>query len=354
MQQSKKKIVNNKGQTVEAFAPVIVSASRSTDIPAFYSDWFFKRLEMGYSVWTNPFNGVKNYVSFQNVRFIVFWSKNPKPLLPHLDKLKSKGIGSYIQFTLNDYEKEGFEPRVPKLNERIETFKLLVDSLGLGRVIWRFDPLILTDTIDIHRLIEKIERIGDQLQGFTEKLVFSFVDISEYRKVKANFEKNLIPIHQWTESEMLEFSQQLFSLNAKWGYKLATCGEKVDLKPFGINHNKCIDDELITRLAYTDNKLMNFLKVKIHPIPTPDIFGERQPLPEGAIILPNGTYAICGASHDSGQRRFCGCVSSKDIGEYNTCSHLCKYCYANTSKEAAIRNYNRHCSNPESETITGI
>jgi DNA repair photolyase len=305
-------------------------------------------------VWTNPFNGVKSYVSYQDVRFIVFWSKNPKSLLNHLDYLKSRRIGCYIQFTLNDYEKDGLEPRVPKLNERIDSFKLLVEALGLGHVIWRFDPLILTDEIDIDMLITKIEHIGNQLQGYTEKLVFSFVDILGYRKVKVNLEKNNIHFHEWTESKMFEFSQRLSTLNKKWGYTLATCAEKVDLKPFGINHNKCIDDKLITRLAYTDKKLMDFLKVKFHPIPSPDIFGEAPQLPAGAIILPNGMYASFGASHDNGQRRFCGCVSSKDIGEYNTCMHLCKYCYANTSEEAAIRNFERHCNDPESTTITGV
>ena len=354
MQQTKKKMVNNAGQTIEAFAPVIVSASRSTDIPAFYADWFFKRLEDGYSVWTNPFNGVKSYVSYQDVRFIVFWSKNPKQLLPHLEELKIKDIGCYIQFTLNDYEKEGLEPWVPKLDERIDTFKRLVDTLGFGHVIWRFDPLILTDGIDIEQLISRIEHIGNQLLGFTEKLVFSFVDIMGYRKVKANLGKEHIAFHDWTESDMLDFSSRLSRVNEKWGYTMATCGEKANLKPFGIQHNKCIDDELITRLAYHDKKLMDFLKVKFHPMPAPNIFGEIQPLPEGAIILPNGTYATCGATHDNGQRKYCGCISSKDIGEYNTCMHLCKYCYANTSQEAAIRNYNRHCTNPQSETITGL
>ena len=176
--------------------PIIVSASRSTDIPAFYADWFFNRLEKGYSAWTNPFNGVKSYVSYQNTSFIVFWSKNPRPLLYHLDYLKERNIGCYIQYTLNDYENEGLERGVPKLSERIDTFKQLVDKLGKGRVIWRFDPLILTDAISTDTLLSKIEHIGNQLQGCTEKLVFSYADILSYRKVKANLEKSHIPYHE--------------------------------------------------------------------------------------------------------------------------------------------------------------
>jgi len=346
-------IKRENGENVKAQAPIIVSASRSTDIPAFYADWFFHRLKVGYSAWTNPFNGVKSYVSYQDTRFIVFWSKNPRPLLQHLDYLKERNIGCYIQYTLNDYEKEGLERGVPKLSERVATFKLLVDKLGKGRVIWRFDPLLLTDDISIDALLTKIERIGDQLQGYTEKLVFSYADILSYRKVKANLEKNHIPYQEWTESQMLEFAERLAELNKKWGYTLATCGEKADLQQFGIEHNHCVDDALIIRFAYEDKKLMDFLKVKTFPMPVPNLFGESEPLPEDAILLPNNTYATHGDNRDKGQRQFCGCIVSKDIGEYNTCPHLCEYCYANSSKEIAVRNWKEHKKNQCGETIKG-
>ena len=352
-QWQKTQIKRENGETVEAQAPIIVSASRSTDIPAFYADWFFHRLKIGYSAWTNPFNGVKSYVSYEKTRFIVFWSKNPRLLLPHLDYLKEWNIGCYIQYTLNDYEKDGLERGVPKLSERIDTFKQLVDRLGKGRVIWRFDPLILTDDISIDALLSKIEHIGNQLQGYTEKLVFSYADILSYRKVKANLEKSNILYHEWTELQMLEFAERLAKLNRKWGYALATCGEKVDLQQFGIEHNHCVDDTLIIRFAYEDKALMDFLKVKIFPMPSSDLFGNTEPLPSDAIILPNNTYATHGDNRDKGQRQFCGCIVSKDIGEYNSCPHRCEYCYANTSKEIAIRNYKSHQDNSHGETITG-
>lgn len=341
------------GETVKAQAPIIVSASRSTDIPAFYADWFFHRLKVGYSAWTNPFNGVKSFVSYQDTRFIVFWSKNPRPLLQHLDYLKERNIGCYILYTLNDYEKEKLEQGVPALQHRIDTFKQLVDKLGKGRVVWRFDPLILTDDISIDSLLSKLERIGDQLQGYTEKLVFSYADILSYRKVKANLEKSNIPYHEWTEPQMLDFAKKLSALNRRWGYTLATCGEKVDLQQFGIEHNHCVDDALIIRFAYEDKALMDFLKVKIFPIPVPNLFGESESLPDDAIILPNNTYATHGDNRDKGQRLFCGCIVSKDIGEYNTCPHLCEYCYANSSKEIAVRNWKRYCKSKISETIKG-
>lgn len=157
------------GQPMKAQAPLIVSASRSTDIPAFYADWFFHRLEKGYSAWTNPFNGVKLYVSFENTRFIVFWSKNPRPLLPYLHILKERNIKCYVQYTLNDYEQEKLE-KVPSLATRIETFKLLVEQLGRGAVIWRFDPMILTDDISMDDLLRKVQNIGDLLKDYTNLL----------------------------------------------------------------------------------------------------------------------------------------------------------------------------------------
>ena len=341
------------GQLFKAQAPIIVSASRSTDIPAFYADWFFKRLEIGYSAWTNPFNGVKSYVSYDKTRFIVFWSKNPRPLLNHLNELKEREIGCYIQYSLNDYEEEKLERGVPSIAERIDTFKKLVDALGFGGVIWRFDPLMLTDDIDIDKLLMKIENIGDQLKGYTEKLVFSFADIALYRKVKSNLEANGIPYHEWTEEQMKDFAGRLVELNKRkgWNYKLATCGEKGRYP--GIEPNHCVDDELIIRRAYHDKELMAFLKADVRPMPEPNLFGESEPLPADAIILGNGQYATRGDNRDKGQREFCGCMKSKDIGEYNTCIHLCEYCYANASKDAAVKNWEAHQNNKFRETING-
>jgi DNA repair photolyase len=345
----KTKIVTDYGDTVEAQAPYIISASRSTDIPAFYADWFFHRLKQGYSVWTNPFNGVKSYVSYANVRFIVFWSKNPKPLLPYLDYLNQRGINCYIQYTLNDYEQESLEQGVPSLQDRINTFKHLVDKLGKGRVIWRFDPLILTDVITVESLLKKIENIGDQLFGYTEKLVFSFADIENYTKVKKNLSKAEINYRNFSQEDMLLFAERLSKLNSKWGYTLATCGEKIDLTQFGVEHNHCVDDKLIVRFGYKSAELMNFLGAEIWQ---PDIFSSE---PQGeTIALDNGQFAVIKSNNkDKGQRLFCGCMKSKDIGQYNTCPHMCEYCYANTSKESAMVNYKMHQNNPHSETIIG-
>lgn len=337
------------GSVVEtAMHPVIVSASRATDIPAFYADWFFYRLRKGYSAWINPFNNKKGYVSYQDTRFIVFWSKNPKPLLEHLDELDKRNIDCYIQYTLNDYEDDGLEKNVRPLAERIDTFKRLVERLGKERVIWRFDPLVLTDNISANVLLDKIGRIGDQLKGYTEKLVFSFADIATYRKVKHNLKESNINYVEWNEPDMVDFAKRLVELNKKWGFTLATCGEKIDLP--GIVHNSCIDHDLIIRLAHRDKALMDYLSVTIIPIER-DIFGSVE-LPAGAILLDDGTAAIQKKKMpDKGQRAACGCMVSKDIGQYNTCPHQCEYCYANASKELATANWKRHQLDPHSELI---
>ena len=351
-QWQKTQIQRDNGMMAEAQAPVIISASRSTDIPAFYADWFFHRLKAGYSAWTNPFNGVKSFVSYEKCRFIVFWSKNPKPLLEHLDELKERNIGCYIQYTLNDYVKEGLEKGVPALEERMDTFKRLVDKLGKGRVIWRFDPLILTDQIGLDDLLEKVENIGDQLLGYTEKLVFSYADIALYKKVKANLEKSHVNYTEWTVEQMEEFAQRLSELNQKWHYQLATCGEKIDLAPYGIQHNRCVDDDLMIRFAHHDKALMDFLGVEIKTVEN-SLFG-TEPIPANAIRLSETQYALKKKDNrDKGQRQFCGCMVSKDIGEYNTCPHLCEYCYANASKGKAQENYKRHEMNPLGEMIKG-
>ncbi|MDR1919330.1 MAG: DUF1848 domain-containing protein [Tannerellaceae bacterium] len=320
MSWNKVQIHTESGESVEAQAPVIISASRSTDIPAFYADWFMHRFKTGYVKWKNPFNGVPLYVSFQKARLIVFWSKNPKPLIQHLSYLNEKNINYYFQFTLNDYDAEELEPKVPKVQSRIETFLELSEKIGKEKVIWRFDPLILTDKIGVDELLTKVENVGNQLKDHTRKLVFSFADIKIYKKVQNNLRRNAIPYQEFNERTMDEFAAGLQRLNENWHFELATCAEQTPLEKYGIAHNKCIDDDLMIKLFPHDKVLMDFLGIKIIP---PDMFS------------PNGSIEKKRKNKDSGQREFCGCIVSKDIGEYNTCPHLCKYCYANANKKIA-------------------
>jgi hypothetical protein len=147
------RISDNTGNTatkeVMAIAPLIISASRSTDIPAFYGDWFMSRLAAGYLQWKSPFGGPPLYVSFVKARVFIFWSKNPAPFFHHLDTLDRSGYRYCFLFTLNDYDDEGLEPRVPQVEERIQTFIRLSQKIGKGRVAWRFDPLVLSDRITV-------------------------------------------------------------------------------------------------------------------------------------------------------------------------------------------------------------
>lgn len=160
------------GEEVTAVMPVIISASRSTDIPGWYADWFIKRLKKGYVRWVNPYNPNRlYYVSFEKTRAIIFWTKNPTPLIHHLDRLDSRGLCYYFLYTLNDYEQEQFEPGIPSLEERLKVFIRLSESIGRDRVIWRFDPVLRTDTLDIPELVERVRKIGEQIAPYTKKLV---------------------------------------------------------------------------------------------------------------------------------------------------------------------------------------
>ena len=319
-------------------SPVVLSASRSTDIPAFYADWFLERLKAGYCVWVNPFNQERYRVSFENTRMIVFWSKNPMPILERLDEVEALGFRQYyFQFTLNDYEREGMEPNVPPIAERIETFRRLAERIGKERVIWRFDPLMLgclagtkpTYGLSIDELLARIGNIGRQLKGYTEKLVFSFIDIGAYRKVQRNLDG--LGVREFSTEEQVRFAKGLAELNRELGLELATCGEEADLSVYGVRHNKCVDDEMMMRLFHDEATLMDFI-------------GAEYDMLEG--------WHIPKSKKDKGQRKACRCIVSKDIGAYNTCPHLCRYCYANASPKDALANWRRHKAQPLAQTIS--
>ena len=345
-------------------SPVIVSASRETDLPCFFSDWFLERLKEGWCEWKNTYSGVVHKVSFEKTRMIVFWSKNPRPLLKRLDEVEALGFRNYyFQFTLNDYEREGLEPNVAPLEERIDTFRELAGRIGKERVIWRFDPLMLgcaagttsgppicgvADTavgppvcgaagtkpgppacgLTVDVLLERIGNIGRQLKGYTEKLVFSFIDIEAYRKVQRNLEG--LGVREFSPEEQRLFAQGLAELNKDLGLELATCGEEADLSAYGVRHNKCVDDDLMMRLFHDDAELMDFIGAEF------DMFSG---------------WHIKKSKKDKGQRKACGCVVSKDIGMYNTCPHLCRYCYANAQDAQVLANFVRHRQCPNSPLL---
>lgn len=316
MVQEKIPLIIDDETEVSAVVPVIISASRSTDIPAYYAGWFMNRLEKGYIRWINSFNpNLPYYVSFQKTRAIVFWSKNPSPMIPFLQTLDEKGFSYYFQYTLNNYGPENLEPGVPSLDDRIATFIQLSEQIGRERVLWRFDPVLLTPSLDVKTLLDRISYIGDRISPYTEKMIFSFIEM-KYKKVQR--EASLLHFRSLSSEEKHEFVSGIVRLNREWNLTLASCADETDYFP-DIGHNKCIDDVLFSRIAPTDRELIEYLKK---------------------------------AEKDPGQRPACKCIRSKDIGQYDTCLHGCFYCYA-TDHEKANNNFQRHLLMPGCDTITG-
>lgn len=331
----KVQLTTDSGDIKPAIAPLIISASRSTDIPAFHSEWLINRLKRGYACWNNPFHPtIPQYISFHEARLIVFWTKNPEPLIRHLPFLDQLGLNYYFQFTLNNYEKEGFEPNVPALESRIETFISLSELIGKEKVIWRFDPLLLTCQLTVSELLTRIRELGNQLIRYTDQLVFSFADILSYQKVKNNliheteiFNQSNIHCAEFSIPQKIEFAEKIHQLLPEWwkinpDFRIATCAEDIDLEKYQILHNKCIDDELIEKLFPNDLKLLDLLGVK----------------PQEQLLFGEDVQVKKKNLKDKGQRKTCGCIISKDIGSYNTCNHLCAYCYANTSPTVVKKN----------------
>ena len=270
----------------------IVCASRRTDIPSYYSDWFFNRIKEKYVYVRNPMNisqVSKINLSAEFVDCIVFWSKNPEPMIDKLDLLKNYKY--YFQFTLTSYGAD-IEKNIPSKREKIfDTFKKLSDKIGDKKVIWRYDPIIITDKYSLGYHKKYFEKIAKTLSGYTEKCIISFMDI--YSKVKRNMKEiKFYDINKDNEL-IMELSKHISEVGKNYNIKIETCAEEIELKDFGIEHAKCIDDKLISEIIGYD------------------IYAKK----------------------DKNQRLPCGCVESFDIGTYNTCLSKCVYCYANYSED---------------------
>jgi DNA repair photolyase len=327
-----RKPIKTRNTIYTAITPLIITASRSTDIPAFYAEWFINRLKAGYIKWINPFNHRPLYVSLDSTRLIVFWSKNPAPIFNYLPIINEKGVNYYFQFTLNNYEEEGLEPNVPTIENRIESFRELSRMIGKKRIIWRYDPLILTPAMNVNSLLDKVKRIGDAVNQFTEKLVISFIDINKYKSVAGRLAKNEIYSEEFTPKLIRQTAEGISKLNTRWGLEVSTCAEPIDLSQYGISHNRCVDDKLIRDAFPEDKRIISFLdEYEVNRDWTERIKTIKHPL------------------KDKGQRSHCGCIVSKDIGQYNTCGHLCLYCYANQSNRSVRDNMRRHF--PTSDSI---
>lgn len=267
---------------------MILSASRRTDIPNYYSEWFINRMKEGFLYVRNPMNAhqvSKINLSPQLVDCIVFWTKNPLPMLDRLSDLK--GYNYYFQFTLTGYGKD-LEPNLPdKRNVLIDVFRNLSSKIGKEKIIWRYDPVIFTERYTQEYHVKAFQEIAGSLRGYTDKVVISFVDL--YTKTKRNMQG--IHMIDLEIRKIEEFASKLSQAAGENKMSIAACAETIDLSACGIERSSCIDQQLIEQIIGC--------KIK--------------------------------AQKDKNQRSGCGCIESVEIGSYNTCRNGCRYCYANYS-----------------------
>jgi hypothetical protein len=281
---------------------MIISASRRTDIPAFYSDWFFNRIKERYVLVPNPYNSkMISRVSLDPavVDCIVFWSKNPAPMLEKLDKLKDYNY--YFQFTLNPYGPD-IENHLPAISKRIDTFKRLSDRIGKEKVIWRYDPVLTNETYTPGFHKEKFAEIAYELKEHTEKCMLGFID--HYQHIRTAVSQfNIQPLLKADIEEMaVSFKKTVDTCSIQ----LDTCTVKVDLTHLGIPGGLCIDNQLVERIA---------------------------------------GYPIS-VRKDKNQRDICRCAESIDIGTYESCLNGCIYCYAIKGNYNTVKyNLNKHDKN---------
>ncbi len=293
---------------------MIISASRRTDIPAFYAPWFIRRVRAGYCIVPNPFNPtqvMRVSLAPQDVDVIVFWTRNPRPLFPYLQELDDRGYRYYFQFTLMNNPR-ALDANAPSLESSLKTFQQLSERAGAQKVIWRYDPVVFSQLTppDFHR--RSYRDIAQALRSFTHRSVISMLDLyPKFKKRIAEMEKegaSLIPC-SGTEIWFGDLIHDLVASARENDMEIVSCAEELDLQSYGVRSGKCIDDDIIYKVFGLE---VTHLK-------------------------------------DPGQRKACGCVVSKDIGMYETCLFGCRYCYATGSFERARINYQRH--DPDSPSL---
>lgn len=287
---------------------MIISASRRTDIPTYYADWLFNRLKEEYVLVRNPMNihqiG-KISLAPEVVDGIVFWTKNPIPMLDRLSELDKYNY--YFQFTLNAYGKD-VEPNIPSKNDVIiPAFQQLSKIIGRERIIWRYDPIFFNEYYTMEYHCKYFRMLAERLGPYTEKCTVSFLDL--YRNTARNTKP--LNIQPETREQQIEIMQRFLKIADEYGLYSDTCAEEIDLEKFGIAHAHCIDKKRFEQI---------------------------------------GKYKLS-VEKDPNQRPECGCIASIDIGTYNTCKNGCLYCYANYSHNTVVKNAQLH--NPLSPLLFG-
>ncbi len=296
---------------------MIISASRRTDIPAFYAQWFINRIRAGYCTVPNPFNPKQvAHVPLkpEDVDVFVFWTRNPRPLFPYLAELDKGGYRYYFQYTLLD-NPSAMDLHTPSLEVALATFRELAEVVGPEKLIWRYDPIAFTEATDARFHAQTYADIARALQGHTQRSVISFVDV--YRKARARLRDmaeqgyEMIDYDGQPGKRFDELLRALVQTATDCGLEIVSCAESIDLRPYGIRHGKCVDDDTIWQVCDIT------------------VTGKKDP----------------------SQRKACGCVISKDIGMYDSCLFGCRYCYATSSFERARVNHAAH--DPHSPSLLG-
>ena len=284
---------------------MILNTGLRTDIPGFFSEWFYNRIEDGFVYVRNPYakNQIYSYrLDPELIDCIIFCTKNPKPMFENLEKIDK--FNQYWHITITPYEKE-IEPNVPPINDVLESFKYLSKKLEKENVTLRYDPIFINEKYTLEKHIESFEYIINSLSGYTTEAIISFIDL--YEKTKRNFPK----AREVTKDERLKLGEEFAQIGKKNNITIKTCVEGTELDKFGIDSSGCMTKEVIERAI---NKNLNIPKQKAR----------------------NGE---------------CYCLLNNDIGEYNTCGHGCLYCYANSNKRLVKRNLKLH--DPKSPILIG-
>lgn len=285
---------------------MIIQTGMRTDIPAFYSKWFLNRLREGYVLVRNPYQpaSVTRYsLSPEVVDLIAFCTKNPAPMLPHMDALKP--YGQYWFVTITPYGRE-IEPNVPDKEEVMKSFRKLSDIVGVNSVGWRYDPVFLSGDYPLSRHLADFEHMASFLSGYTKTCVISFIDL--YKKVERNFPE----VREVSPRDRISLGKEFARIGKKYGMTVKSCAEGNDLAPYGVDCGGCMTVSTF-ELALG-----------------------------GHLDVPKKK------NQRGGQ---CACLLGSDIGAYDTCGHLCRYCYANANADAVRRNLKLH--DPDSPLLLG-
>lgn len=283
---------------------MIISASRRTDIPGYYSDWFMQRLQAGYALTRNPMNYSQvSHISLSKevVDCIVFWTKDAGNMMDKLQYIDEAGYKYCFQYTITPYASD-IEQNLRDKKYIIQNFQWLSSKLGKHCMVWRYDPIIINDKYTVQYHIKAFEAMCRELALYADRVIISFVDL--YKKCPGVMQKA-------DEDTVKLISKEFGSIAKENGILIQTCCEEYDLSAYGIQKGGCIAADLIEKVCGYK------LKTKA----------------------------------DKGQRKNCGCIESIDIGAYNTCLNGCIYCYANGSKETVEKNNLNH--NPKAEFLLG-